>query len=317
MYHRILEPLHCQHFDINVASATAENFAKQIEYLSKRYSIISFDYFIHTYQDESKLPRNPLIITFDDGYKDNYKYAYPILRKFNVPATVFLTTGYIGNNDAFWWDKVSYMLNKITPSVWDNLKDTKIYDLKVKTKWKVYDAIKKGALLMDKGETDSLILNLGDQLGVEVPEFIGSDLTLTWDEIREMSHKGVSFGSHTVSHLSLANISKKRAEEEIVESKRRIEEELNKSSKSRFECKVFSYPYGGAGDFNEDNKRILQNNGFVCAATNIFGRNKLDSRFDLYELKRIGISMFDDMIVFKLKLSGIFGVLEPIINKSR
>lgn len=88
-----------------------ENFAKQMEYIKKKgYAVITLDELVRSIKTRKRLKRNKVVITFDDGYQDNFKYAYPILKRFGFPATVFLVTDYIGNEKRFLnWGQVKLM----------------------------------------------------------------------------------------------------------------------------------------------------------------------------------------------------------------
>ena len=90
---------------------TPENFTKQMEYIQKKgYKVITLDELVRSIKNKEPLKRNSVVITFDDGYKDNLEYAYPVLRKFGFPATIFLISGYIGNDKRFLnWDQARIM----------------------------------------------------------------------------------------------------------------------------------------------------------------------------------------------------------------
>ncbi len=90
---------------------TPENFAKQMEYIKKKgYEVITLDELVKSIKSKKRLKRNKVVITFDDGYKDNFEYAYPVLKKLGFPATIFLVTDYIGNEKRFLnWDQVRIM----------------------------------------------------------------------------------------------------------------------------------------------------------------------------------------------------------------
>ncbi len=88
-----------------------ENFSKQMEYIKQRgYKVITLDELVKNIQNKKNFKRNEVVITFDDGYQDSFKYAYPVLVKFNFPATVFLITDYLGKENRFLnWDEVRIM----------------------------------------------------------------------------------------------------------------------------------------------------------------------------------------------------------------
>ena len=83
-----------------------------MQYLSEKYNVISLDIFMEYYKKKINPPKNSVVITFDDGYFDNYKYAYPTLKKYKFSATIFISTDAVEKNVMFWWDKVAYVINK-------------------------------------------------------------------------------------------------------------------------------------------------------------------------------------------------------------
>src|SRR3989344_460756 len=100
LYHRVAESEN----DINRLSVSLENFENQLAYLSKKFKIISLNELTDDLKN-NKLKRNSVVITFDDGYADNLYNALPILEKHKVPATIFITTGKVGDNSPFFWEE--------------------------------------------------------------------------------------------------------------------------------------------------------------------------------------------------------------------
>lgn len=88
-----------------------ENFARQMEYIKKNnYEVITLDKLVESIKNKKRLKKNKVVITFDDGYKDNFEYAYPVLKKFGFPAVIFLITDWIGaNKDILTWEKIIAM----------------------------------------------------------------------------------------------------------------------------------------------------------------------------------------------------------------
>ena len=100
-YHRID---YVDHYPWSIESITPENFEQEMKYLRRHFNVISLDDLCNQLSNHNELPSNTAVITIDDGYKDVFINAYPILRKYDLPATVFLSTGYIGNGKLFWWE---------------------------------------------------------------------------------------------------------------------------------------------------------------------------------------------------------------------
>jgi len=243
--------------------------------------------------EKKTLPKKTIVITFDDGYKDNFSYAFPILKKYKIPATIFLTTGYIGTNKIFWWDRVGYILNNsdlqkidlgnITLSKYEN--KSQYIDI-------IIDEIKK----MPDEKRKREINKIEESSKVKLPKNIGNDMFLTWDEVKEMSESKISFGAHTVNHPILTNITLKQAEIEIKKSKEDIEKRINTS------VNTFSYPNGLIEDFNKEIIKILKKNGFICSVTAYPTMITKDT--DLFELGRVPPGWSYD--AFKFFISGIY-----------
>lgn len=124
---------------------------------------------------------------------------------------------------------------------------------------------------------------------------------MSWDDIREMADNNISIGSHTVSHPKLSTLADNEIEREAGKSKDIIQRHINR------EVVFFSYPYGGRDFFNDKIKEILKRQGYQCASSTVYGVNDLNS--DLFELKRIPISYYEDETIFMIK---VFGLLNPL-----
>lgn len=209
------------------------------------------------------VPENAAAVTFDDGYRDNYTNAFPILRDLGLPATIFLVTDALDENRMIWHDK--------------------IFDAFHRTKVELVDPERLLAELLKEvrsvgpDERESRIERLLEELAVE-PDGNGWE-KLTWDQVREMSDGGIEFGAHTLDHPILSRVSSEEARRQIRGSKERIESELG--------CEVtsFAYPNGRSMDFDESTKRILGEEGFRLAVTTVSGAN--DASTDPLELRRV------------------------------
>jgi peptidoglycan/xylan/chitin deacetylase (PgdA/CDA1 family) len=252
-----------------------------------------------------------VVITFDDGLKNNFANAFPILEKYNVKATIFLMTDYIDTLKINWSNKFYYFVNKIGLSefveeferefpAYSNLVE-KIGQKKMTEninfilKYKVDDNIK-----------EKFIQGLYNKFRIKINKKEIKDLYLSWKEIKKMADAGISFGSHTSTHPVLSVLDYEKAEKEIVDSKKNIEVKLNKK------INLFAYPYGNEDSFDLNIKKILINYNFLCAVSTIEGFNNLNS--DLYELKRISI-VDEPFYYFKLRIEGLEGLIEKIQHK--
>jgi peptidoglycan/xylan/chitin deacetylase (PgdA/CDA1 family) len=259
---------------------STDYFEKQITYLVKNYHVISMDELIDRVQKKKRI-RRCVAITFDDGFKDNYKNAYPILRKHFIPATIFLTTGYIENQHAPWFIKLRYMFMK-TKKTDLKLSINKEMVLPMRTKEEKFAASERIMIYL-KDSPNPKRLEMLDKLCMElgIDDFNEiDDLMLSWDEIREMSKNGISFGAHTVNHPVLTKIPLNLVEEEIQQSKQTIEKIIDKPITG------FAYPFGQAAQYSSDIFKILQRLNFKFAITTEMGANSYHTQ--RFALKRSG-----------------------------
>ena len=290
-----------------------EYFERQLAYLVKHYHIVSMSNLAKAFKNQKSLPDNSVLISFDGGYKGNYKYAYPLLKKYNAKAVLYLITGAIDANLA--WERVLYyafsMTNKTRFSLSEEY-DKKVYYLNDSyERRKTYEETKRilNSCPMEKRErTFNEILN---KLQV-YPSDIYLRLFPDWQEIRELSKSGlVEIESHTVNHQRLTDIYETEAKREIEESKSRIEQQLRRP------VTHFCYP---DGLFSERIKHMVQTAGYetglaVSSRNGTKGLNTLHD--DPYELKRIYISNQPFICVFALQVSGILGAIVNVAKRLR
>ncbi len=298
VYHRVsppqvggsLEPLNTQIFE------------KQTEGYCRDYEVISLDELTEKVYSGKPLPSKAVVITFDDGYKDNYLHAYPILKRHHIPATIFLTTGHIGTNKPFWWDRIGYVIQHTSVSRL-SLGELGDYSLQsAPDKSRASLTITKRLQKLPEARKGLLIERLINTCQVDIPPNLGQELILSWDEIREMSSNGISFGAHSVNHPILTNIPLKQAKDEIILSKKEIEKRLNR------EVSAFAYPNG---DFNTEIVKLVKQAGFTCAVT--VSDKFVSIEDDPYKLNRIWVC--EDPNKFKVMFCGLWGDLRSVLNR--
>jgi peptidoglycan/xylan/chitin deacetylase (PgdA/CDA1 family) len=288
----------------SLESLSPESFQKQIEYFCRGYEVLSLERLAQGLKQGSGLPAKGVVITFDDGYRDNYVYAYPVIKKFHVPVTIFLTTGHIGSGDLFWWDKVTYAIHHTGAT---NLHLDKLGNYPTRNG---FDKAQSSFLIVERlkhlpEETKQIwIEKLLKICGATIPGNLGKELILSWEQIKEMSSDAVSFGAHSVSHPILTNISIEQAKWEIRQSKKDVEEKLGKPVMS------FSYPNG---NFNSGISQFVRGSGFTSAVS-VLPNDLINRRDDPYELSRI--SGDEDFNKFKVVFGGLWGDLHIIMGRS-
>ena len=260
MYHRITE-LEIDPWDLAVSP---ENFEEQLIALKKTYNVISLDELVEAKKNK-KLKNGTVAITFDDGYKDNYTAAYPILIKHQVPATFFISSAYIENQKEFWWDKLIRLIFtesnlperlelKTIGKHWNIQQDT--FDEKVRLDF-FFDVwsslVEVHPNLRDQGLSEIEFWSNHDK------NIRPDHLPMSKAELIEMSqHPLISIEAHTNNHAALSYLNKDSQREEIQNGKLWLEQVLNKSITG------LSYPNGS---YNEDTISLMEEIGFEYACT--------------------------------------------------
>ncbi|HEV2117888.1 MAG TPA: GNAT family N-acetyltransferase [Terriglobales bacterium] len=268
-------------------------FRAEMEYLAKNFRILSLDQLANG-QVPSNGNKYCVAVTFDDGYRDNFLHAFPILQKLGIPANIFLTTGYIESGQLPWYDQVRLAF-KLTKQPRIALGEIGGPDSTLDQDCPRLKALAHTLNWLrqtDEASRSKLLEELFRALRVSGPLNMPNTL-LAWDEIRQMSRQGISFGAHTVTHPVLATLPVSRLQEEIVGSKKTVEKNLQRS------IQHFAYPFGKKADFSSDAKQVVRAAGFLTAVTTISGVNEPEQ--DRYELKRFCLRE-PDMGMFGLKL---------------
>lgn len=300
-YHRVEDPLRSD-FDLfrpNV-SATPLGFARQMDYVQRHYTAITCEHLLGWLRGEQELPRHPLIITFDDGYRDNLRFAYPILKERNLPAVIFLPTGFIGTDLPFYWDYVAYLFSHTQrtsahlPVTGETRWTTAAEREKVMVAW--VDCVKK----LPEAEKRRAVSEIATILDVRVSEGVFSNLYLNWEQIRMMGQNHIEFGAHTVNHPILTRISKEVVEEEVRKSKQQIEDELQRP------VSTFAYPNGQRSDFSDEIIRMVREAGIEIAFTLLPGPTPIKAvKENPLAIRRIFLIHSDSFPRFVAKLLGL------------
>jgi len=271
----------------------ADVFEKHLELYLEYSTPISLETII----SGVKLPPNALVITIDDGYENNYSVAYPILKKYKVPATIFLTTGFIDRVNFLWTDWLEFILLKSSDPgkkfFWQK-KEIHLDLSNIETRRQSVERLKVMLKKMSINAVFNFLLQLQDFLQIEYnwDTIPNSLIPLDWDQIREMRNSGlVSFGAHTVSHPILSRCNQATQQKELFESKSRIEAELGEP------CFLFAYPNGKKSDYSTDTIEILKHNRYASAVTVELGYNTL-ANLDPFQLKRWGPDVSEESLAF-------------------
>jgi peptidoglycan/xylan/chitin deacetylase (PgdA/CDA1 family) len=248
-------------------------------------------------------------VTFDDGFRNNYTQAFPVLMDCGVPATIFLTTGHIGRGmQLLWTERVARLISGMKrPVVRLELGDEpRLWWVRSEAeREQAASEILKLLKRLPVGLREDRIAELVKQVErEEEPTSLERYEFLNWDDVRAMAAAGIEFGSHTVHHPVLSTLDGRQRLEEVVRSKETIEREL------RQPCRVFSYPNGGVGDFGDTDRRVLRQVGYTGAATQIPGFNDLAT--DPFAVRRVNIGRGHTRLVFTAQLSGLWQQIKAV-----
>jgi len=252
-------------------------FQQQVRHLARYYNVLTASEAAGLNRC-GRLPQRAVCITFDDGYRDNYEYAFPILKQYGVRATVFVTTGTIDSAESpLWHDQVFAAFGQTRKASWEW--NGVAWSLSAKAqRWEVAKRFAAFVRCLGESERDAAVQLLSAHLEVSAEEASQRSPMLTWDHIREMNKWGVEIGAHTVTHPVLSTLPAERQEQEIRDSIETIERQVG------IRPRVFSYPNGRAGDFDDKSIELLKVHGVDAAYTTVFGTNNTYS--DPFRLRR-------------------------------
>jgi peptidoglycan/xylan/chitin deacetylase (PgdA/CDA1 family) len=273
MYHRFTS-----HEDDQATSARA--FESHLRYLKSHYRIVPLSQIAAHLRAGRSLPPRLAAITIDDGYQDAYEIAFPLLRQYEAPATLFVVTDFIERKTWLWTDKLKFMTPR-TSARWlevalnDSISRVELSDAKSRR----LAAMHINSLL--KRQTnhykDLVLSQISDSLGVTLPVAPPEEFRpLSWEQVRELDNAGVEIGSHTVSHPILTRIDLQRLQNELCASKAQLEAMLGR------DVDMFCFPNG---DYDQEVVREVERAGYRTAVTTDYGMN--DARTTPLALRRI------------------------------
>lgn len=306
VYHRVVPLEKAAQLDLMAVSATPEAFRKQLAWLARRFDILSMDDLVELLHGAPPRARRPLVITFDDGYLDNYVHARPALVEAQLPAILFLVTDAIGTDWAPWWDRVALIASTARA---DSI-DVGGHRLPLGT---ADERIAAGRFLIDriKGssgpEIESAISSLRGQLESSLSQ-PPERMMMTWDEARSMERDGIACQPHTATHPILARLDDQSVHDEVTRSVEAVRAKLERP------VRAFAYPNGKyPGDFDDRAVECVRAEGIDVAFTTEHTPMSLDAaRRDPMRVRRSWVVAPDAAGLFALKTAGIGRAAEAL-----
>lgn len=274
-----------------------DTFEWQVSAIKKRWKVLSLSSFDDAIIGGKKLKRCA-VITIDDGYRDFYDFALPILKEKDITATFFVTVNFVDRKIWLWHDIIKYMLQ-------NSQTDTKEFicnDFQSVLNVGSEDALQETWQTLSDycvDHTDDkkwvLIDKLSRATGVSLPDQPTREYdAVTWDQIKDMADVGIEIGSHTMNHPILSQIGTRDILLEISESKRRIEEKLEQPIQS------FCYPNGRTKDITAEVVDAVKSAGYKCAVLGPQRDFANYTNIDHFRIPRIGLTNDKDDFLWKM-----------------
>jgi peptidoglycan/xylan/chitin deacetylase (PgdA/CDA1 family)/CelD/BcsL family acetyltransferase involved in cellulose biosynthesis len=273
LYHRVNDDR-----DPFLPSLPVEEFRRQMEYIAKNFHVVTLNDIAEGRIGNEK-SKYSVAITFDDGYRDNFTSAFPILKELGIPATIYLATGYVGTSRIPWYDEICLAFKLTVRTQFQPARtDAPAGSMTTQAERlalldRVLDWLRELDDETRRQAMPEIFRALGVPASLALPNYM-----LGWDEIKQMKAHNIEFGAHTVSHPVLSRTSGRQLQEEISASKKTIEQKL------KTEVRHFAYPFGRNAHFSSEAKHFVEQCGFKTAVTTEYGFNAPGN--DLLALKR-------------------------------
>lgn len=317
-YHRIAEPgIRSDPYYDPVISATPASFADHLSLLRRRFRPVSLE----QAQDPevgratvSRTGRLPVLVTFDDGYRDNFDAALPILRRFEIPAVFFIPTRFLEQPELPWWDHVAFVLKRTRAehcSLRRSPEDAEPVTLRLGREPDDRARIAAIRQVIDLVLADAIpdrpwfLDQLAAQADVPVDSHaLGADLFMSWEQLRALVASGMAIGSHGHAHVALGTLDPDAQRRDLGESRRILEEGLGRP------VVAVAYPYGWPGTFTAETTRIAAEVGYRLGFSSLEGVNRPGSTgFDPLCLRRLNVGSGDTgpLLRARVALHGVLG----------
>ncbi|MCW5580231.1 MAG: polysaccharide deacetylase family protein [Luteimonas sp.] len=268
-YHRVREMDDGFRFDPMLVSATPAGFDAQMQHVRDRFHPVTCRDVVASLDGGAALPRDAVLVTFDDGYDDNHRIAFPILRRHGVPATFFVATGHIDSGLPYAYDWLAHLLLTASaervcmPGAGIELALPPSLDARRELVGDVLDRLK---YLDDAGQQAAISALEHDW---NLPRTTGHPdcRPMTWDQLREMRDAGMEIGGHGVHHRMLAKLPDDALAAEVAECQARLTAELGSPAIA------LSYPVGGPDAYDARVVHAARDNGFRLGFSYVSGTN--------------------------------------------
>jgi peptidoglycan/xylan/chitin deacetylase (PgdA/CDA1 family) len=287
-YHRVAPASAAGDFEDGTVDVTPEAFDVHLAFAKQWFDIIGMDDLL-AFARGGSLPPNPILFTFDDGYRDNLTTALPLLQKHGARATFFISTTYVGERRLFWWDRLSYMVKRSTRE-------------RIEIQYPAPAAFPLTSAVERRRAFCGLRRFLTEHVGIDLWRFLdevaeatgvtlsrederrfAADMILTWDDVKALRAAGMDIQSHTCDHYILSTLRAAGLRTQLAKSREILEGVLKEP------VRALSYPVG-RGVVTEEIRAEMKRAGYELGFTNASGINHRRD-FDPLAVHRIALDI--------------------------
>ncbi len=269
-YHHIAENVPNYPYDPGVADATPAQFRRQMELVAKYATPVTIADVVRAL-DGAPLPKNPVMVTFDDGYKSCLETAAPILNSVGLPAVFFVATSFVNDRLLYWWERIALVLSS-TKRQTASIAYPHPLDLDIRDP----DTLRNlAALVKDtRGlELERFLTGLAEAFGVEWDaereRGHANNLVMTWDQVRELAKQGMDIESHSRRHRVLQTLDPQALDDELAGSRRELEAQLGRP------VQAIAYPVGRRISHLAPIRQAVEAAGYKVGFTNMSGASRI------------------------------------------
>ena len=263
-----------------------KRFDAQMRHLKKHYRIVPLGQLCHELREASPVAPT-LAITFDDGYRDLYRHAFPVLQKYSIPATIYLIGRCMETGEVPWYDRIFLALQSIGDSCLELELDSPRSFALASAQARAAAAWEIICFLRSIPDAQRRTWCTEMQRRYPVDERKLTDRMLDWAHVREMRRGGVNFGAHSMTHPAVSRLEAVDFPEELAASKRLLEDGVDGPIED------FAYPFGKPTDFSRPAQAFLAECGYRSGVTTLHGYNSPGA--NPFELRRLQV---DDNLPF-------------------
>ncbi len=269
-YHQVADHDRSYPYDPDVADATPAQFRRQMELLARWGTPIGIDELVRALEG-APLPKNPVMVTFDDGYRACHDVALPILRAVGLRATFFIATSFVSDRRVFWWERIALALSqaKVTSVTIPYPHPFELTPKDPRAHRKLTNMIKDTPGLDVDRFLDEISRALGVEWNSEIEAGHAENLIMTWDHVRALARAGMDVESHSRRHRVLQTLDRDALADELAGSRSDLEAQLGRP------VRAIAYPVGRRVAHVERIRRAIADAGYKLGLSNASGATRI------------------------------------------